>query len=132
MPNSLLLLTLSVIHYSNDEESDAGTAQLNITPEAAAETVETPDRDCRSATTAAMPDRMTVRPPAPIPDNYLVSLHQCNLKTLKDYKIPCAQTFLHSLDKLTKKIECSYLNYYSDIIYHIIICQAVYFLRYYD
>ena len=77
--NSLLLLTLSVIHYSNVEESDTETAQLNTTPDAAAET---PDRDCRSATTAATPDRMTVRPPAPLPDNYLVSLHQCNLKTL--------------------------------------------------
>ena len=74
--NSLLLLTLSVIHFSNDEESDTETAQLNTTPEAAAETVETPDRDLISATTAAIPDRMTVRPPAPLPGYYLVSLHQ--------------------------------------------------------
>ena len=85
-----MLLTPSIIHYSNDEESDTGTAQLNTTLEAAAET---PDRDCRSATTAAMPDRMTVRPPAPLPDNYLVGLHQCNLKTSKVYEILCAQTF---------------------------------------
>ena len=70
--NSLLLLAPSIIHYSNDEESDAGTAQPNTTLEAAAET---PDRDCRSATTASMPDRMTVRPPAPLPDKYLVCLH---------------------------------------------------------
>ena len=85
-----MLLTTSIIHYSYDEESDTETVQLNTTPEAAAET---PDRDCRSATTAAMPDRMTVRPPAPLPGYYLVCLHQCNLKTLKDYKILCAQTF---------------------------------------
>ena len=88
-----MLLTTSIIHYSNDEESDTGTAQLNTTLETAAETVETPDRDCRSATTAAMPDRMTVRPPAPLPDNYLVGLHQINLKTSKVYEILCAQTF---------------------------------------
>ena len=38
-------------------------------------------------------------------------------KTSKVYKILCAQTFLHSLYKLARK--CSYLNNYSDIIYHI-------------
>ena len=89
------------LHEETDEETDSETPQINTTPEAAAETVETPDRDCRSATTAAMPDRMTVRPPAPLPDNYLVGLHQC----ASMYPL-CINIFLF-IRQISRKIGCS-------------------------
>ena len=102
---SLLLLAPSIIHYSDAEESDTETAQLNTIPEAAAETVETPDRDCRSATTAAMPDRMTVRPPAPLPGYYLVGnineilKHQRFIKSLFYIHFKSIFTFIIQINK---------------------------------